>query len=839
MFRSGCFSCRLRHVKKIWMFCLLSVTSVAATVLIYQILFLDGSEYLTEQEELRKLNSVQDWPNVLRYKLTQALTNKTASACPSLSIHSKPLSTASSTCRLPKVREEACSFAKTVFTADPRNISCNSSQMNLCTMERTPGGYPKIECHTTSCGSSDMISVGFINPLDGSLSWQHFSFLQDVEKALNNYIQNTPTEDYFPYAFLRCDEFWNPTAKTQLFILPSKSATADRPRGKSQVKSINVNIILIDSVSRPHFYRSLPQTVKAFRSINEKSSALVLDFELFHAIKARTFENIHALFSGELLNVDQFVNPVPVKAGVMFDKFKSLGYQTMWQEDMCWMHEWGMVRDLKVMNKSLPSKEIWHNLTTVLKKNSIDFTGITHSSCEVLKSFGVPELFHGPSKMCYGGKHYHDLFLQFLENFLKEVDLDSEKKPLFSFSMLDVGHEDTGLRIQTLDASLANFVKTLAADPNTLSIIFSDHGNTYGSFPRTMEGRFEVFQPHLFMIIPKRVQNLLGKNKVWTLQQNQNKMVSIIDLHYTLMAIAADIGNEGLQSNLGLFQSISRNRSCNDLRLPTSTLCICQGWETKVHTNSFHFIIAEFALGQLNEKIQTQFLEENSQMKRPVSGFGSCKRLKGERFDNVREKRVGETLTVTLDIYVQHQELFSVTVQVITGSVLVNMELIQFTRLSEYGIYRTCADKGVDLRLCICKQSAPKLNSDTKSYLTSPVTREIYAANVEAPVPRWQHYGKVFDSVTRADDMHENCFFILLREHKCGVIFEAANSCSFVSYTIELHLSLSNMQVSERIPLHKELGPGTIHFLIAVIQLDPNIDWTWKYTVNFSWKMIR
>ncbi|KAJ7376841.1 hypothetical protein OS493_031989 [Desmophyllum pertusum] len=231
----------------------------------------------------------------------------------------------------------------------------------------------------------------------------------------------------------------------------------------------------------------------------------------------------------------------------------------------------------------------------------------------------------------------------------------------------------------------------------------------------------------------------------------------------------------------------------------TSTLCICQGWETKVHANSFHFIIAEFALGQLNENIQTQFLE-NSQTKRPVSGFGSCERLKGERFDNVRERKVGETLMVSLDIYVQHQELFSVTVQVITGSVLVNMELIQFTRLSEYGIYRTCADKGVDLRLCICKQSAPKLNSVTKSYL-------IYAATVEPPkIPQWQHYGKVFDSVTRADDMHENCFFILLREHKCGVILEAANSCSFVSYTIELHLSLSNMQVSERIPLHKELG---------------------------------
>lgn len=831
-------SFRLRHLKKIWIFCFLSLTSVAATLLVYQILFMDGSDHLTKYEdEYRKWNSLKDWPTVLRYKLIKAITNSTASACPPFSINTKPFSTTPASCRLPVIRKEACSFAKAIFTMNPANQSCNTSQVNLCRMEKTPTGFPRVECHTTTCGSPDIISVGFIDPHDGSFSWRHFSFLQDVEKALNNYIQSAPAEDYFPFAFLRCDEFWNPTAKTQLFLLPPRGATADKSRDNFHVKAINVNIMLIDSVSRPHFYRSLRQTVKAFRSINANTSALVLDFELFHAIKPRTFENIHALFSGELLDIEQLVNPVPVKADVMFNKFKSLGYQTMWQEDLCWTYEWGLVRDFKVMNQSLPLKEIWHNLTSALKKNSIDFTGITHSSCEVFKSFGVPELFHGPSKICYGGKHYHCLFLNFLEDFLQEVNADPEKKPLFSFSMLNVGHEDSGLRIQTFDEVLANFVQNLGTDQNTLSIILSDHGNTYGAFPRTMEGRFEVFQPHLFIIIPNQIQNLLGKNRVWTLKQNQKRLVSIIDLHYTLMAVASDFGNNGLQQHFGLFEPISRNRSCEDLQLLSSSLCVCQGWETKVHANSLHSIIAEFVLGQLNGKIQTQFLE-NIRTKRPVSGFGSCERLKGKRFDNVREKRNDETLTVSLDIYVQSQELFSATVQVISESVLIKMKLVQYTRFSEYGIYKSCADKGVDLRLCICEQQTTKLNSTSKTYSPS-VSRETFATTKKPPTPKWQHYGNVFDSVTRADEMHENCLFILLREHKSGVVMEAANSCSFVTYSIELHLSLSNMQVSEMTPLHKELGPGAIHFLIAVIQLDPNVKWSWKYTVNFSWKIIR
>ena len=172
----------------------------------------------------------------------------------------------------------------------------------------------------------------------------------------------------------------------------------------------------------------------------------------------------------------------------------------------------------------------------------------------------------------------------------------------------------------------------------------------------------------------------------------------------------------------------------------------------------------------------------------------------------------------SLDIYVQRQELFSATVQVITESVLINMKLVQYTRFSEYGIYQSCVDKGVDLRLCICEQRTTKHNSTTNS---PSVSRETFATTKEPPTPKWQHYGNVFDSVTRADEMHENCLFILLREHKRGVVIEAANSCSFVTYTIDLHLSLNNMQVSERTPIHKELGPGAIHFLIAVIQLDP------------------
>ena len=71
--------------------------------------------------------------------------------------------------------------------------------------------------------------------------------------------------------------------------------------GKSR-SAININVIMLDSISRPHFYRSLPRAVKAFRTITEDPNikATALDFELDQSIGQQTFENLRPFFSGVL-----------------------------------------------------------------------------------------------------------------------------------------------------------------------------------------------------------------------------------------------------------------------------------------------------------------------------------------------------------------------------------------------------------------------------------------------------------------------------------------------------------------------------------------------------------
>ena len=58
----------------------------------------------------------------------------------------------------------------------------------------------------------------------------------------------------------------------------------------------------MDSISRPHFYRTMRKATEALKKISEDSAikAMFLDFELVQSIGQQTFENLRPFFSGVL-----------------------------------------------------------------------------------------------------------------------------------------------------------------------------------------------------------------------------------------------------------------------------------------------------------------------------------------------------------------------------------------------------------------------------------------------------------------------------------------------------------------------------------------------------------
>lgn len=208
-----------------------------------------------------------------------------------------------------------------------------------------------------------------------------FQRLRDLEKGVLKVIKDNIKRNIH-FVVIRCTSKTQSTEISQILPIDPRltiKRNSSKPRDKDV---INVNILLSDSVSRAHFVRSLPRTVELFKEWKNNKAAAparVFDFELFQAVHGHTFENTYALFNGRLFPLEEIGGGQNVKPGHMFGAFKKSGFQTMWQEDLCWKGVWGLRMDLVASG--------WDHLQERLKENYIDHVGklmtewSEHESC--------------------------------------------------------------------------------------------------------------------------------------------------------------------------------------------------------------------------------------------------------------------------------------------------------------------------------------------------------------------------------------------------------------------------------------------------------------------------
>ena len=103
----------------------------------------------------------------------------------------------------------------------------------------------------------------------------------------------TNLERGFSFLFLRCGKNFQ--------VLTFSPTLKKAAKGKKRSR-ININVIMLDSISRPHFHRIMPRAVEALRKIvhDPNIKATALDFELVQSIGQQTFENLRPFFSGVL-----------------------------------------------------------------------------------------------------------------------------------------------------------------------------------------------------------------------------------------------------------------------------------------------------------------------------------------------------------------------------------------------------------------------------------------------------------------------------------------------------------------------------------------------------------
>ncbi|XP_013402922.1 uncharacterized protein LOC106168430 [Lingula anatina] len=770
----------------------------------------------------------------------------------------------------------SCQLAEKLFKGKTVDTCDHQTEYVFCKIKKI-----SVEDYHVKCSGSEIkktcvgdIQLGVINEKTGETKWTDYTSTGSLEEALAKLIHPSSPKRHFGLCFLRCilkrqqgqeamgkdmsiskDSFFLDYA-TQLLLLPPQLKTQSSSQllqSQSQNNHINFNLIFIDSVSHPHFQRSMPKTIEALSKIHHRKEKkmFVFEYELFQAIRSRTYETIQALFSGEA-DVDKKpfavldMPPKPLKYQELFGPLRKHGYSTLFLEDLCWIREWGVGKDLLVYNESLSRQDMWRKLLEALDKAAIDGFDITYASCPILEFYGEKDPFFHLPVVCYNGRHHHQYILDYLTEFQNLHTVI--QKPYATFATTNVGHDEYGTRIQTLDPDLAKYVEVVSSQENTITVLFSDHGNAYGRFvEQSIEGRLEVYHPFLYILIPEPVASQLGPKAVKNLKINQQRLVSIFDVHYMLRSLLPKKTPPSPQATAlaklfnipprGLLDIVSANRTCDDIpRLPPS-LCICEGYETMVSNDTYHALVAEFALGQLNNLITDQFHNVDLAAK---SGYGTCRRLVATRFENVKEMRkMGTngvyTVTTKFDLYVtsfdkyQHrkekpytEDIFFITVNSYLGKTT-KLVLRNYERITSYSKYGECADQGVSLKLCIC--DTEKTERDFN--FNRPV-------NWVDELPQLRMLNAKTSIFVPAESEDGNCLKVFLRRHGNGASFEIANVCLSKQVEVKMDFVMKNMDASSPLPAECVLYPGQIKFVVTVTQKVEHLKWEWNFNLSMK-----
>lgn len=723
-------------------------------------------------------------------------------------------------------------FGEYNLTSDPLQCDRQASRP-ICTFltesRFSPRDKISVTCWKDVCSKSSPISLGCSDPefgiVDEEKNWVTFRNVGELEQELPGIVVQNSIQG-FNSCLLKCKIGRKKVMQALIFPPILKRAEKKTPHSR---KKINVNIILEDSVSRSHFYRSMPRSVQSLRDIYRDASfqATVLDFELVQSYAAFTLPNIQFLMAGKSLNPKR-LNGI----SVLTERFKRVGYQTLMHEDLCWYDEWGTILSPEYKKKLKPFTEAFKRVYENFKQATnphVDNKGITFLTCEILKEFGITNPFGGKYKSnnCWDGRSLSEHLLFYVRRFLSLVDRNPEVAPALAYTHLNTGHERSGKRIRSDDNILSKFLEEMARNDNTLTILMSDHGGKTSDYAiETFPGSLEVYSPMMFMIIPHKVAQRLGKDRMNALILNQKRLVTFTDLHHTLTSIAALTDGEHRNGeSSGLLQPVPLTRTCADIRdISSEGMCRCEGWRKFLSPSSVDVVwLAEFALGQINNMIQTQYLQGlgRTESKRN-NGYGRCARFVGKAIERPRQELVGKDYITTLVLVVEpaygvkSKERFEVQLKHSTVKAEHNITFIKYTRLSFYSRYQSCVDRHVDLNLCACAENHSNKHK---------------GSSIEDLI-RARHFVS-FGMRSSTRFLASKCLLVTIRYLKRLAIsknqtrvmsIEVGNVCKRKEDTLRIKVGGVHRitRFSRAIPVSLVVKPRTIHFVLSALN-------GWKY----------
>lgn len=385
------------------------------------------------------------------------------------------------------------------------------------------------------------------------------------------------------------------------FVAPNPSTTEyEKSTCSAKKKKLDIHMMMIDSLSRAHTHRIMPQTMKALKSItkpaplnqspwmnmkDEDEDVYAFEFFRFHATDVNTGPNFGALAFNERSARDAMVSRL------------SLPYIPT--EKMIW----------NVMQKAMPQRK-----TAILNElcQDVGYGYTTNSSVGVdhhfytafchVDAFPQPEPWgnidgsFGAFKRCFNGKQQHIHSLEYAENYI--LNHNKANIPYFLMTIFMEAHEMTGeLLKRSLDSRMARYFDTFTkasykpcpdsekTNPlqHTLHFLFADHGLLMGANAMTNLGKTENHTPVLFVTVPGWFLRKYPKIAE-ALTINQYRLIGMFDLYASLASLTkleefTSSYEKGEKEMEGIFKEQDASRTCDDIDVAFKEGCMCERHE--------------------------------------------------------------------------------------------------------------------------------------------------------------------------------------------------------------------------------------------------------------------
>lgn len=341
--------------------------------------------------------------------------------------------------------------------------------------------------------------------------------------------------------------------RNETLIEKMKQIRAKNP----QLKRPNVLLLMIDSLSRPHFFRKMPKTAEYleifFNEKNQKQKMKGYQFFRFHSLRQHHMANLLALryddreFWEAIHHWERFEN-----------NFKDEGYITATASAKCEIDELDISRNYK-------SKKY-------ADRRPLDYEFFA-ASCDpnATPSNQSYSYLKGPFsefRRCVYSKDSFQHQFDFTYNFWKTY----QDQPKVQMVTLMDGHEFTGELPVYLDQYLPNFLEKMKNEgllENSLVFIMSDHGNNANLFFKgTTSGRNELANPFFALLMSQNNVERFDKSA----KVNQQRLISFHDVNRVLNELVG-VKKEYKGMNF-LLREVEESRTCGDAMIPPR-FCRC------------------------------------------------------------------------------------------------------------------------------------------------------------------------------------------------------------------------------------------------------------------------